>query len=704
MSTVVVRVIALIAVLGTVAGVQAQTSRLERALGVEFAGPETKASTTGPKVPLLIPGKKALYERVLTRPGAILTGGPRGGAQGKPIPPFSVLYVYERLPIRGGAELLAVGPNARGNIWGFVDAAATVPWHHALVMEFTARAARDRVLFFRDRDNLQGWLQRPDLSQAADQIRGEADTGAALGADSPIVSIEPREFVDFSNTEQFYILPILQADWVRLPSRDRVKAVRIASVTLQERTHPQPSAPVARSAPSVRPPPAAGSLGSLRVGLTFIIDASSSMQPYIDDTRQVVHEVLGNLEAAGVIDAVGVGVVGYRDDPTKVRGIEYLAQTFANPNDAGVDFLRAVSNLRASPVSTRAFAEDAFAGIRHSLERIDWQTGFDGRILVLITDASAREASSPYTAVGLNAEEMRSEIQVNSRTLPTAVYVLHLKTPEGERDHAVAASQYKELSRMDTGQSLYFGVELGDRAAFRDSVATLSYAIVDELRRFRGAGPPGETLMPVPVVSAAAVSAGGALADLKGLRASVGAFGRAMALAYLGRAAGTQAPSMFEAWASDRDFDDPTVKAFTVRVLLSKSQTSDLEKSMLATFDALNEAQNDPQNFFNQLKTASAKFGRNPDQGENVQVKNLAASGLMGEYLDGLPYLSRLMTITEDDWMRMGVTEQQDIIDSAWSKIEFYQGIHDSPDAWIPLHDDDHPDDYVYPIPLDRLP
>ena len=703
MSTVVLRVIALLAVLGMVAGAQAQKSRLERALGVDFAGPETRPKVPGPKLPLLIPGKKALYERVLTRPGAMLTGGP-GGAQGKPVPPFSVLYVYERLPIKDGAELLAVGPNARGNIWGFVDAAATVPWRHALVMEFTARAGRDRVLFFRDRDNLQGWLQRADLSQAADQIRGEADTGAALGADSPIVSIEPREFVDFSNTEQFYILPILQADWVRLPSRDRVKAVRIASVTLQEQTHPQPSAPVTRVAPPVPTPTAGGSLGSLRVGLTFIIDASSSMQPYIDDTRQVVDEVLRNLEAAGVMDAVGVGVVGYRDDPTKVRGIEYLARTFADPNQTSVEFLRGVSELRASPVSTRAFAEDAFAGIRHSLEGIDWKTGFDGRILVLITDASAREASSPYTDVGLNAEEMRTEIQVNSRTLPTAMFVLHLKTPEGRRDHAVAASQYRELSRMDTGQSLYFGVELGDRAAFRDSVATISYAIVDELRRLRGGTPPGETLMPAPVLSAATSSSGGELADLMGIRSSVGAFGRAMALAYLGRAAGTQAPSMFEAWASDRDFDDPTVKAFTVRVLLSKSQISDLEQSMMATFDALNEAQNDPQNFFNQLKTASAKFGRNPDQVESVQVKNLAASGLMGEYLDGLPYLSRLMTITEDDWMRMGVTEQQDIIDSAWSKVEFYQGIHDSADVWIPLHDDDHPDDYVYPIPLDRLP
>ena len=125
---------------------------------------------------------------------------------------------------------------------------------------------------------------------------------------------------------------------------------------------------------------------------------------------------------------------------------------------------------------------------------------------------------------------------------------------------------------------------------------------------------------------------------------------------------------------------------------------------MIATFDALNEAQNDPQNFFNQLKSASVSMGRDPNQAGNVEVKNLAASGLMGEYLDGLPFLSPLMTITEDDWLRMGVTEQQEFIDGTWSKIDFYQRTHDNADAWIPLHDDDHPDDYVYPVPLARLP
>ena len=50
------------------------------------------------------------------------------------------------------------------------------------------------------------------------------------------------------------------------------------------------------------------------------------------------------------------------------------------------------------------------------------------------------------------------------------------------------------------------------------------------------------------------------------------AVGRAMQLAYLGEVQGTKAPRMFEAWASDRDFRQPDIASFSVRLLLTKNQ------------------------------------------------------------------------------------------------------------------------------------
>src|SRR3546814_3791593 len=55
------------------------------------------------------------------------------------------------------------------------------------------------------------------------------------------------------------------------------------------------------------------------------------------------------------------------------------------------------------------------------------------------------------------------------------------------------------------------------------------------------------------------------------------AVGHAMRLAWLGKVEGTEAPAMFEAWASDRDFARPDVTAFSVR---SEAHTSELKSLM----------------------------------------------------------------------------------------------------------------------------
>ena len=76
----------------------------------------------------------------------------------------------------------------------------------------------------------------------------------------------------------------------------------------------------------------------------------------------------------------------------------------------------------------------------------------------------------------------------------------------------------------------------------------------------------------------------------------------------------------------------------------------------------------------------------------------------MGEYLEGLPYQSRIMSIDPDGWARMGVGEQQAIIDDVKSKIALYQRFHDDVDRWVKLDDGAGAGDSVYPVPIDSLP
>ena len=635
--------------------------------------------------PLLLPGKTTLYQKVLTRPGAALAEGP--GAPGtEPLPPFTPLYVYGRhLVDGGGPTYLEVGRSARGEVLGFLPEDRTVPWNHALVLAFTEPVNRDRVLFFEEEGALDDWLKADDLPARAAAARQAADA-RALPEDSPIVSIEPEAYVDFAS--EFYMLPVLEAKPKRLPNRRRAMAVRIASVT---RDDAEDKLELLNSRENI------AALGDFRAGVVFVIDASSSMQPYISRTRQVMRDVLDRVEGAGLKDQVRFGVVGYRDDPEAVAGVEYLTRTFADPNqiDSATGFQEAVEPLSASKVSTRAFAEDAFAAIDHAMGRIDWQ-GFDARYLVLITDASARDASSPYASLKLNAGDMRRDILGQSAALPTALYVMHLKTPVGRDDHAKAQAQYTELSRLQSGRSLYYPVPSGDPAAFESKVTALADALVEQVEQTREAAREG-ALPDAP----AAPGDDGPESDIRQSAADVG---RAMALAYLGRVSGAKAPPMFQAWSVDRDFEDPSVEAFSVRLLLSKNQLSDLQRTMVATVDALDAGQIDPGDFFNQLRSAATAMGRDPNRVGQGEARNLAETGLMGEYLEGLPYQSRIMSLTEDDWQRMSVGEQQAIIDDVASKIRLYQRFHDDSDRWIALNEGDAPGDWVYPVPLDALP
>ena len=94
------------------------------------------------------------------------------------------------------------------------------------------------------------------------------------------------------------------------------------------------------------------------------------------------------IEAAHLNERVRFGMIAYRDDPTKVKGIEYLVRTFADPTKVKTQqqFADAVNGVAASEVSTRAYAEDGYAGLAEAIQGIDW-TGFGGRYLIVITSS-----------------------------------------------------------------------------------------------------------------------------------------------------------------------------------------------------------------------------------------------------------------------------------------------------------------------------
>jgi len=109
--------------------------------------PVAVAEVDGGQRPLLMAGKKTLFQRVLSKPGAKLSND-AGSAPGKALPAFSVLYVYQRKDV-DGSPWVRVGAATDGRSDGWLPAAQVSDWKQSLVLKFTERSGRAPVMFLR---------------------------------------------------------------------------------------------------------------------------------------------------------------------------------------------------------------------------------------------------------------------------------------------------------------------------------------------------------------------------------------------------------------------------------------------------------------------------------------------------------------------------------------------------------------------------
>ncbi|MEM8800710.1 MAG: vWA domain-containing protein [Pseudomonadota bacterium] len=699
---------------------------MRRRFGAVFALMALMIAATSPSAaqfdrkPLLMDGKSTLYQRVLTRPSAELVAAP-GQKDGEPIDVLSVLYVYGRVK-EGGTSFLEVGPNPRGTIKGYVAEAQTIEWKQSLVLSFANPAGREPVLFFRDEDSLLDLTEADNLKAEIAAIRAKISADG-LSPTSPVIAKEPDQFVDIQ--KQFYLLPILDANLVVLPSRHRVTSVEIASVTAKAEDSaleksddvPDPTPPVPQQSARINE-----GIEGFNAAIVFVIDASSSMQAYIEQTREAVLQVYNRIEQAGIEDKVRFGLIGYRDDPKAVSGVDYLTRIFVKPNAKGDSkrFIELAKSLSASPVSTRTNEEDGIAGMMTAIDEVDWSE-FGGRYVIFISDVSSREGSHRYSSTGI------STAQVNERAVDKgiATYAVHLKTPENATDHARAEGQYRSLTSFPgLKEPLYYPVDAGDVQGFRKNVDILADAIIDVVdKASRGQLVPGMALdeeeqdkmldrKPKIADALDQVADDDAKADKEDdeqqlkqkAETQAAVVGRAMQLSYLGSVQGTEAPPMFKAWAIDADLSRPEVKSLQVRVLLSKNQLSDLQAALREIIAVGVSSENARDTFFDQLRNAAAALSRDPTQVGKEEAETLSETGLLGEYLADLPYKSKVLELSEALWNSWSIPRQVSFLDELESKVRLYQRYHDDVNNWVFLNDGDAPGEAVYPIPLTALP
>lgn len=639
----------------------------------------TAAALAQPCKPLLLPGKRTLFQRVISHPGALIhsAADPASPVVESRVKPFTVFYIYERLE-KDGVQWLKVGPSINCEASGWMEESQASDWRQALTLVFTERAGRQPVLFFKDLKLLETLAGAKSPGEQAallsTQFAAAKSDQTQQAPDFPVVAMEPLE--QAVSRQRFYLMPIFQT----VELFEGVKFLEVASIDPGNWQLPDVSR-------------------ELRTAIVFVIDTTISMKPYIVRTRQAVRRIYDAIEQAGLADKVAFGLVAFRNNTEKTPALEYVSRVASNLRD-GTDrqaFERALEQTREAQVSTQSFNEDAFAGIKTALDEMNWGP-YQSRIIFLITDAGAIRSDDPYSTTGLNEREIADA----AHSKGVKIFALHIKTPLGEKlnNHSHAESQYKVLTGQSdpTTGNLYVPIDAGRQAAGTHTFGRVVEGVAAQMVKLAQATSAGKRLrLPDPAM----LKSGDVVAEAERKAAILG---YAMQLDFLGQRDQVQAPHVVTSWVSDMDLARPDIPSFKVTVLLTKNQLSDLHQRLKVILDqAQRTKRTGARDFFQGILSAAARISRDPNEFSLKPAENLGQMGLLGEFLDDLPYRSDIMRLTEEDWYRMSVGEQQALIDDLKLKIKRYQQYHDDVANWTSFGAAD-PGDSVYRVPLSMMP
>jgi hypothetical protein len=644
--------------------------------------------------PLLMEGKQALYQRVLSKPGAHFYQDIMK-AKGDPATPFSVFYVYNR-KTENGSTWLQLGQNRHGVLAGWMQESNTIPWNQGLTVAFRDPVGNDRVLLFNEKEKLKALIDSNDKGKYQ-QLYQAAESGE-LNDNSPVIAIQPRTHIDI--LKDFYLVPIRDHEDIYI-GNEQARMLQVSSVPLLPRVADKKASTTQNQAKK-----ADKKIKPFRSAVVFVIDSTLSMDPYIDRTREAVRKIYDTITEEDLTGDVSFGLIAFRDNPQAVPQLGYLTQTYVNLQQ-GQDadgFFNQVSSLKAATVSSRDFNEDSFAGVNEAIAGINWQDQ-DARYVVLITDAGPREAGDPLSGTGMSSAALRQLAQDKG----IALSVLHLLTPSIMADHNKAEETYRDLSYYPGIGSFYFGVETGNVERFGRVLDALATQITEQVKLAAMAAA-GKNMAMERQAKQQQAPQDTETDQLAQFQAKVAKLGYALRMRYLQQNDKQQIPNVFSAWLVDRDINKPQRQTLDVRVLLTRDQLSDLHSIMHQVLITAEEGLLSPRTFLNDLKSLAATIARDPEQlGTTTRVTgarqgNLADMGFMREYIEDLPYTGEVMNLSLENWQDWPAREQISFINRLEEKINYYQVLHDHTDLWVSLDGGPISGDSVFPIALEMLP
>jgi len=283
------------------------------------------------------------------------------------------------------------------------------------------------------------------------------------------------------------------------------------------------------------------------IEIVFAMDLTGSMEPFIGLTKSAIHTfrlLVGQKLPTNV--KVRFGFVGYRDDASRIPGMEFTAKNFTPTLLEANEFNQLLEGqVQTAQATSVHYPEEVFAGLKEAIASA-WSEDTALRLIVLVGDASSHQPGHPQNTTGLGPEEIRRLAD------QTNVYLIamHLQDPEDMADWALATEQFSVLARNPGDESpSYLLVEARNNPAYEEAVKVIATTLAAKLSG-AGASPQLKSQLAAQMPKTDTGRAAMAIADRIAQNAMVD---------YLGDDQKAQTDVTF--WAFDRDLTDPETQA-----------------------------------------------------------------------------------------------------------------------------------------------
>lgn len=682
------------------------------------------------RLPVKIEGKETLQLRVLSRAFSNIYKGPddKSGTVQENVPAFESYYVYTKKAPTGdleGKSWYEVGSDAKGTVLGWMSSDDAFEWKQTMCLSYTHPDGRFPVLMFDKKEGLETLTKLPD-AQRKEQVE-ELYLDIAQGeipATFPVVTLEPKKAIDIA--KEFYLLPILDFSEIEMNNRE-ARILKLAAVTKEE-GGARESSDIRKNKEYLQQAVAsetefsAAALEKLGVDIVWVMDTTNSMMPYITQTLKVVEAASKRIsQNADLGKSVRFGVWGYRDSES-IPNIEYNVKNYT-PQLQGIDqFIPVLQTVKATQIGSEGYDEDMFSGMKGAVDDTAWRPTAI-KFVILVGDAPAHVLGHKWNASGQDQNTLRAIADDRKLT----VFAFHIKDPQAEKFHTLTMEQMKTLTtnRGQEGPPAYFSAASDDLSGFEkatkevtDAVFSLLEKAGQEKKKASLAAAPN-TVSDLKTTTAQATPAtaqdkpvnldlfgGVPTTPQKQTQQSAASLANAALKAafveWIGSQAGAKAPRDVVAWVTDKDLISTDMQSLEVRLLVTKSQLDSLRGTLKTILEAGRKGQLPGENFFASLQAAAATTARDPEMIKKAQ--SLAQTGLIPEFLAGLPYKSRIMDMNNELWNSWSADEQDSFLADVEARVMAYETIHDSPEGWVQLNKKDDPSEYVYPITLELLP